>query len=170
MCGEDQGSALAGIFGRSSCPEFTTEAYTTVLYHNKNPSLYDEIKLKLPADLGDQHHLLFTFLHVSCQRKPVAPDQEKNVETPIGYSWLPLCRNGKLTCGEFNLPVMQEEPPPNYSYIFPEVLLPGTRWIDNHKPIFNVVLDAHTTVHPLVSSYIYTLYYSIKIRSPPLVK
>ncbi|XP_050551818.1 dedicator of cytokinesis protein 7 isoform X1 [Spodoptera frugiperda] len=149
MSGESEGSALPAIFGRSSCPEFTNEAYTTVLYHNKNPSLYDEIKLKLPADLGDQHHLLFTFLHVSCQRKPVAPDQEKNLETPVGYSWLPLCRNGKLTCGDFSLPVMLEEPPPNYSYIFPDVQLPGTRWIDNHKPIFNITLDAHTTVHPL---------------------
>ncbi|XP_063618134.1 dedicator of cytokinesis protein 7 [Cydia splendana] len=149
MSGEQQASALPAIFGRSSCPEYTSEAFTTVLYHNKNPSLYDEIKIKLPADLGDQHHLLFTFLHISCQRKPVAPEQEKNVETVVGYSWLPLCRNGKLTCGEFNLPVMQEEPPPNYSYIFPDVLLPGTRWIDNHKPIFSVTLDAHTTVHPL---------------------
>ncbi|XP_026490440.2 dedicator of cytokinesis protein 7 isoform X1 [Vanessa tameamea] len=148
MAGEDQASALPAIFGRSSCPEFSTEAYTTVLYHNKSPSLYDEVKLKLPADLGDQHHLLFTFLHVSCQRKPVAPEHEKSVETTLGYSWLPLCRNGKLTCGEFSLPVMQEEPPPNYSYIFPDVLLPGTRWIDNHKPIFNVSLDAYTTVHP----------------------
>ncbi|XP_013192989.1 dedicator of cytokinesis protein 7 [Amyelois transitella] len=149
MCGEQQSGALPAIFGRSSCPEFTTEAYTTVIYHNKNPSLYDEIKLKLPADLGDQHHLLFTFLHVSCQRKPVAPEQEKNVDTPVGYSWLPLCRNGKLTCGEFNLPVMQEEPPPNYSYIFPDVQLPGTRWIDNHKPIFSICLEPYTTVHPL---------------------
>ncbi|CAB3248141.1 unnamed protein product [Arctia plantaginis] len=149
MSGESEELALPAIFGRSSCPEFTNEAYTTVLYHNKNPSLYDEIKIKLPADLGDQHHLLFTFLHVSCQRKPVAPDQEKNVETPVGYSWLPLCRNGKLASGDFNLPVMQEEPPANYSYISPEVLLPGTRWIDNHKPIFSITLDAHTTVHPL---------------------
>ncbi|KAJ2944480.1 hypothetical protein O0L34_g3827 [Tuta absoluta] len=149
MSGEDQSLALPAIFGRSSCPEFATEAYTTVLYHNKNPSLYDEIKLKLPADLGDQHHLLFTFLHVSCQRKPVAPEQEKNVETVVGYSWLPLCRNNKLTCGEFSLPVMTEEPPANYSYIFPDVLLPGTRWIDNHKPIFTLSLDPHTTVHPL---------------------
>ncbi|XP_050685080.1 dedicator of cytokinesis protein 7 isoform X2 [Leptidea sinapis] len=148
MSGEHQDSALPNIFGRSSCPEFTTEAYTTVLYHNKNPSLYDEIKIKLPADLGDQHHLLFTFVHVSCQRKPVAPDHEKNVETPVGYSWLPLCRNGKLTSGEFCLPAMQEEPPPNYSYISPDVLLPGTRWIDNHKPIFTVALEPYTTVHP----------------------
>nr|XP_037877673.1 dedicator of cytokinesis protein 7 isoform X2 [Bombyx mori] len=149
MSGEQEDAALPAIFGRSACSEFTTEAYTTVIYHNKNPSLYDEIKLKLPADLGDQHHLLFTFLHISCQRKPVAPDLEKNVETPVGYSWLPLCRNGKLSCGEFSLPVMQEEPPDNYSYIFPDVQLPGTRWIDNHRPIFNISLDPHTTVHPL---------------------
>ncbi|XP_045511771.1 dedicator of cytokinesis protein 7 [Colias croceus] len=148
MSGEDQSAALPNIFGRSSCPEFSTEAYTTVLYHNKNPSLYDEIKIKLPADLGDQHHLLFTFLHVACQRKPVAPDQEKNVETPVGYTWLPLCRNGKLSCGEHALPLMAEAPPDNYSYIFPDVLLPGTRWIDNHRPLFSVALEAHTTVHP----------------------
>lgn len=45
---------------------------------------------------------------------------------------------------------MQEEPPPNYSYIFPDVLLPGTRWIDNHKPVLSITLDAHTTVHPQV--------------------
>ncbi|GBP46865.1 Dedicator of cytokinesis protein 6 [Eumeta japonica] len=152
MAGEDQSSALPAIFGRSSCPEFSTEAYTTVIYHNKCPSIYDEIKIKLPANLGDQHHLLFTFLHISCQRKPVTPDQEKNVETPVGYSWLPLCCDGKLTCGEFSLPVMQEEPPPNYSYIFPDVQLPGTRWIDNHKSIFTLTLDAYSTVHPLDSN------------------
>ncbi|XP_038219758.1 dedicator of cytokinesis protein 7 [Zerene cesonia] len=148
MSGEDQSAALPNIFGRSSCPEFSTEAYTTVLYHNKSPSLYDEIKIKLPADLGDHHHLLFTFLHVACQRKPVAPEQEKNVETPVGYTWLPLCRNGKLSCGEHALPLMAEAPPDNYSYIFPDVLLPGTRWIDNHRPLFGVALDACTTVHP----------------------
>ncbi|KAG7311828.1 hypothetical protein JYU34_002911 [Plutella xylostella] len=86
LSGENQEDALPAIFGRSSCPEFSTEAYTTVLYHNKNPSLYDEIKLKLPADLGDQHHLLFTFLHVSCQRKPVPQGQEKDLTTVLGYS------------------------------------------------------------------------------------
>lgn len=35
MAGEDQSLALNSIFGRSSCPEFTSEAYTTVTYHNK---------------------------------------------------------------------------------------------------------------------------------------
>ncbi|XP_048483220.1 dedicator of cytokinesis protein 7 [Plutella xylostella] len=152
LSGENQEDALPAIFGRSSCPEFSTEAYTTVLYHNKNPSLYDEIKLKLPADLGDQHHLLFTFLHVSCQRKPVPQGQEKDLTTVLGYSWIPLCRNGKLTCGEFSLPVLLEPPPRHYSYISPDVQLPGTRWLDNHKPVLLVTLHPLSTVHPLDSS------------------
>jgi hypothetical protein len=41
-----------------------------------------QIKVKLPAVLGDQHHLLFTFYHVSCQRKA----DEKTIETPVGYT------------------------------------------------------------------------------------
>jgi hypothetical protein len=35
MCGEEETHALPAIFGKSSCPEYTTEAYTTVSYHNK---------------------------------------------------------------------------------------------------------------------------------------
>jgi hypothetical protein len=35
MCGEEETHALPVIFGKSSCPEYTTEAYTTVSYHNK---------------------------------------------------------------------------------------------------------------------------------------
>ncbi|XP_021924154.1 dedicator of cytokinesis protein 6 isoform X3 [Zootermopsis nevadensis] len=82
MCGEEESHALPVIFGKSSCPEYTTEAYTTVSYHNKSPDFYDEMKIKLPANLGDQHHLLFTFYHVSCQRKV----EQTTVETPVGYT------------------------------------------------------------------------------------
>jgi hypothetical protein len=35
MCGEEETNALPVIFGKSSCTEYTTEAYTTVSYHNK---------------------------------------------------------------------------------------------------------------------------------------
>ncbi|XP_066997234.1 dedicator of cytokinesis protein 7 [Anabrus simplex] len=143
MNGEDERHALPVIFGKSSCPEFTTEAYTTVNYHNKCPDFYDEIKIKLPASLEDQHHLLFTFYHISCQRKV----EQQVVETPVGYTWLPVFRDGRLQIGELCLPVMMEHPPPNYSYIPPDVLLPGTKWVDNHKGIFVVVLDAVSSVH-----------------------
>lgn len=35
MAGESASSALPVLFGRSSCPEFASEAYTTVVYHNR---------------------------------------------------------------------------------------------------------------------------------------
>ncbi|CAG2054091.1 unnamed protein product, partial [Timema podura] len=143
MCGEEDCDALPVIFGKSSCPEFTTEAYTTVSYHNKCPDFYDELKIKLPANLGDHHHLLFTFYHISCQRK-VEPT---TAETPVGFTWLPIYRDGRLQSGEFCLPVMIERPPPNYSFIPPDVLLPGTKWVDNHKGIFLVTLGAVSSVH-----------------------
>ncbi|KAG7311829.1 hypothetical protein JYU34_002912 [Plutella xylostella] len=95
---------------------------------------------------------MVTFLHVSCQRKPVPQGQEKDLTTVLGYSWIPLCRNGKLTCGEFSLPVLLEPPPRHYSYISPDVQLPGTRWLDNHKPVLLVTLHPLSTVHPLDSS------------------
>lgn len=35
MAGEDPSQALPVIFGKSSCSEFTREAFTPVVYHNK---------------------------------------------------------------------------------------------------------------------------------------
>ena len=68
--------------GKSSCPEYGRHAYTSVCYHNKSPDFYEEIKIRLPADLRDHHHILFTFYHISCQRK----QDTTPTETPIGYS------------------------------------------------------------------------------------
>ncbi|XP_075219096.1 dedicator of cytokinesis [Lycorma delicatula] len=143
MSGEEELDALPVIFGKSSCPEFCSQVYTTVSYHNKCPSFYDEVKIQIPANLSDQHHLLFTFYHISCQRKA----EQNVVETPVGYTWLPIFRDGHLGRGEYCLPVMLEHPPPNYSYIGPEVMLPGTKWVDNHKGIFTVFLEPISSVH-----------------------
>lgn len=63
--------------------------------------------------------------------------------------WLPILKDGKLNVGEFNLPVMVEQPPENYSFIPPDVQLPGTKWLDNHRPVFTVTIDAVTSVHTL---------------------
>ncbi|XP_046442972.1 dedicator of cytokinesis protein 7-like isoform X3 [Daphnia pulex] len=145
MCGEQETHAMPVIFGKSSCAEFSSDYFTAVTYHNKCPDFYDEVKIKLPANLKDCHHLLFTFYHVSCQRKV----EQTAVETVVGYSWLPMLKDGSLQTGEFSLPVMLDPPPPNYLYINPEVMLPGTRWVDNHKGIFNIVIEAITSVHTL---------------------
>ncbi|XP_038048649.1 dedicator of cytokinesis protein 7-like isoform X4 [Patiria miniata] len=143
MAGEDPSTALKCIMGKSSCPEFSDHSYSSVTYHSKSPDFYEEIKIKLPADLADYHHLLFTFYHISCQRKQdVIP-----VETPIGFTWLPMMRDGRLQVGDFGLPVSMDVPPMGYSMLSPEVQLPTMRWVDSHKPLFNVEIKAVSSIH-----------------------
>ncbi|XP_036409300.1 dedicator of cytokinesis protein 7-like [Megalops cyprinoides] len=142
MAGEDPSQALPVIFGKSSCAEFQKEAYTPVIYHDKSPEFYEEVKLKIPADLTDNHHLLFTFYHISCQ-----PKQNTPLETPVGYTWIPLMQHGRLRTGSFSLPVSVEKPPPSYSVLTPDVQLPGMKWVDNHRGVFNVEVKAASSVH-----------------------
>ncbi|XP_042203401.1 dedicator of cytokinesis protein 7-like isoform X8 [Homarus americanus] len=143
MAGEEEQAAMSVIFGKSSCPEYTTEVHTAVTYHNKSPDFYDEFKIKLPPVLGDQHHILFTFYHISCQKK----NEEKTIETPVGYTWIPVYRDGRLKTGYHSLPVMMERPPSNYPYITADIQLPGTKWVDNHKGLFTVSVEAVSSVH-----------------------
>uniref|UniRef100_A0A670KJP4 Dedicator of cytokinesis 6 n=1 Tax=Podarcis muralis TaxID=64176 RepID=A0A670KJP4_PODMU len=142
MAGEDPGQAMPVIFGKSSCSDFAKEAYTAVVYHNKSPEFYEEFKLKIPANLTDNHHLLFTFYHISCQQKQNTP-----LETPVGYTWIPLMQHGRLRTGQFCLPVSVDKPPPSYSVLTPDVQLPGMKWVDNHKGVFNVEVLAVSSVH-----------------------
>uniref|UniRef100_A0A670ZWW0 Dedicator of cytokinesis 6 n=1 Tax=Pseudonaja textilis TaxID=8673 RepID=A0A670ZWW0_PSETE len=142
MAGEDPSQAMPVIFGKSSCSEFVKEAYTAVVYHNKSPEFYEEFKLKIPANLTDNHHLLFTFYHISCQQKQNTP-----LETPVGYTWIPLMQHGRLRTGQFCLPVSVDKPPPSYSVLTPDVQLPGMKWVDNHKGVFSVEILAVSSVH-----------------------
>uniref|UniRef100_A0A669DN86 Dedicator of cytokinesis 7 n=1 Tax=Oreochromis niloticus TaxID=8128 RepID=A0A669DN86_ORENI len=142
MNGEDPSNAMPVIFGKSSCADFYKEAYTAVVYHNRSPDFHDEIKIKLPASLSDHHHILFTFYHVSCQQKQNTP-----LETPVGYTWIPMLQNGRLRTGHFCLPVSLEKPPQSYSVLSPDVPLPGMKWVDNHRGVFNVEVVAVSTIH-----------------------
>uniref|UniRef100_A0A8C1H180 Dedicator of cytokinesis 7 n=1 Tax=Cyprinus carpio TaxID=7962 RepID=A0A8C1H180_CYPCA len=147
MNGEDPSNAMPVIFGKSSCAEYSKEAYTAVVYHNRSPDFLDEVKIKLPASLTDHHHILFTFYHVSCQQKQNTP-----LETPVGYTWIPMLQNGRLRTGHFCLPVSLEKPPQSYSVLSPDVSpflvpLPGMKWVDNHRGVFNVEVVAASTIH-----------------------
>uniref|UniRef100_A0AAX7SRI2 Dedicator of cytokinesis 7 n=1 Tax=Astatotilapia calliptera TaxID=8154 RepID=A0AAX7SRI2_ASTCA len=119
MNGEDPSNAMPVIFGKSSCADFYKEAYTAVVYHNRSPDFHDEIKIKLPASLSDHHHILFTFYHVSCQQKQNTP-----LETPVGYT--------------ITWPFLS---------LFLSVPLPGMKWVDNHRGVFNVEVVAVSTIH-----------------------
>uniref|UniRef100_A0AAQ4S6U5 Dedicator of cytokinesis 8 n=1 Tax=Gasterosteus aculeatus aculeatus TaxID=481459 RepID=A0AAQ4S6U5_GASAC len=144
MSGEDPGCSLPVIFGKSSGPEFLQEVHTAVTYHNKSPDFYEEVKLALPARLTERHHLLFTFNHISCQQKQ---NQSGSCETLIGYSWLPIVNNDRLQTGQFCLPIVLERLPVNYSLHTPEVNNPPVKWMEGHKGIFNLEIQAVSSVH-----------------------
>uniref|UniRef100_A0A672S130 Dedicator of cytokinesis 8 n=1 Tax=Sinocyclocheilus grahami TaxID=75366 RepID=A0A672S130_SINGR len=146
MSGEDPSCAMPVIFGKSSGPEFLQEVYTPVTYHNRSPDFYDEIKIHLPARLTEKHHLLFTFYHISCQQKQ---NQTGSLETLIGYSWLPLLNNDRLQTGQQCLPIILDKLPVNYSLHSPEKLpaqVPPVKWLENHKGLFNLELQAVSSV------------------------
>ncbi|EYC06394.1 hypothetical protein Y032_0076g1034 [Ancylostoma ceylanicum] len=132
------------IFARGPGCEMVSVIRTAVVYHNKTPHIADEIKLRIPVDLDDGHHLLFTFYHISCK----ANNKDEEVEYPIGYSWLPLFRDGRLSTGDFHLPICLDRLPSSYGYLSPDVALPNVRWLDAHKPAFNLSVTAISTVHP----------------------
>ncbi|CAH2294063.1 dedicator of cytokinesis 8 isoform X1 [Pelobates cultripes] len=145
MSGEDPKSSMPVIFGKSNGPEFLEEVCTTVTYHNKAPDFYEEVKIKLPAHLTKKHHLLFTFYHISCQ-----PKQGATMETVLGYSWLPLLAHDRLQTGHYCLPVAIDKLPANYSMHSPEKMpaqIPPMKWIEGHKGVFNLGLQAISSVH-----------------------
>uniref|UniRef100_A0A3Q3MR76 Dedicator of cytokinesis 8 n=1 Tax=Labrus bergylta TaxID=56723 RepID=A0A3Q3MR76_9LABR len=146
MSGEDPACALPVIFGKSNGPEFLSEVYTPVTYHNKSPDFYEEVKLALPARLTERHHLLFTFYHISCQQK----QNQSSCETLIGYSWLPMVNNERLQTGQFCLPIALDRLPVNYSLQTPEKLplqIPPVKWMEGHKGLFNLEIQAVSSVH-----------------------
>uniref|UniRef100_A0A7N8X1U5 Dedicator of cytokinesis 8 n=1 Tax=Mastacembelus armatus TaxID=205130 RepID=A0A7N8X1U5_9TELE len=147
MSGEDPRCSLPVILGKSSGPELLQEVYTPVTYHNKSPDFYEEVKLFLPAQLTERHHLLFTFYHISCQQKQ---NQSGSCETLIGYSWLPILNNDRLQTGQFCLPILLERLPINYSLHTPEKLplqVPPVKWMESHKGLFNLEVQAVSSVH-----------------------
>lgn len=137
---------LECVFGKSSTAAMQSEAWSAVTYHNKAPDFYEEIKIKLPPNLTPEHHLLFTFYHISCSAGK-KPDEKGPTETPIGYTWIPALNEGRLSLGEFLLPVSLEKLPSSYSMLSTEVHLPGIKWMEGHKGVFNVAVRAVSSVH-----------------------
>ncbi|XP_072556406.1 dedicator of cytokinesis protein 9-like isoform X3 [Paramormyrops kingsleyae] len=74
---EEEAQALKCIYGRPGGPLFTQSAFTTVLHHQQNPEFYDEIKMELPTQLHEKHHLFFTFYHVGCDNNNKASTKRK---------------------------------------------------------------------------------------------
>ncbi|KAM4772704.1 dedicator of cytokinesis protein 10-like isoform 2-T2 [Rhinophrynus dorsalis] len=148
---EEGSQPLKCIYGKPGGPLFTTAAYTTILHHSQNPDFYDEVKIELPTQLHEKHHILFSFHHVTCDINAKANAKKKEaLETPVGFAWLPLLKKKKLTSQDHLIPVATCLPPKYLSF---EDATTGKsvsdlKWVDGGKPLFKV--------STLVASTIYT--------------
>ncbi|XP_058510531.1 dedicator of cytokinesis protein 9 isoform X3 [Solea solea] len=143
---EDDAQPLKCIYGRPGGPLFTKQAYAAILHHQQNPEFYSEIKMELPTQLHEKHHLLFTFYHVSCDSNSKKKDL---VETPVGSAWLPLLRDGRVIMNEQQLPVAANLPAGYLSSQDGVSKHSGSeiKWVDGGKPVFKVSTHLVSTVY-----------------------
>uniref|UniRef100_A0A8D2NLJ5 Dedicator of cytokinesis 11 n=1 Tax=Zonotrichia albicollis TaxID=44394 RepID=A0A8D2NLJ5_ZONAL len=142
---------LKCIYGKPGGPLLTTHAYAAVLHHNQSPEFYDEIKIELPIHLHQKHHLLFTFYHVSCEINTKATSKKQDtVETQVGFSWVPLLKDGRVVPLERQLPVSCSLPPgylglaDSDSRKQPSM---DAKWVDGAKPLFKIRIHLDSTIY-----------------------
>uniref|UniRef100_A0A8D0D8E7 Dedicator of cytokinesis 10 n=1 Tax=Sander lucioperca TaxID=283035 RepID=A0A8D0D8E7_SANLU len=152
---EEVAKPLKCIYGKPGGPVLTTAACSTVLHHSQNPDFYDEVKIELPTQLHEKHHLLFSFYHITCDINAKTNAKRKEaLETPVGYSWLPLLKEGRLSSQEFSVPVSCNLPPGYLAIKEASNTKSGAdvKWVDGGKTIFkvstNVVSTVYTQVRP----------------------
>ena len=82
--------------------------------------VYHQVKVALPTQLTDRHHLVFTFYHVSCDLSKMTSTKaasgktsvrksQHSLEATVGHAWLPLLINGRWGVGV--------HAPPGISYL-----------------------------------------------------
>ncbi|XP_013133698.1 PREDICTED: dedicator of cytokinesis protein 9 [Papilio polytes] len=159
---------LQVIYGRTG---MMCQYRCSVLHHNANPSWCDEAKIRLPATITAKHHLLFTFHHISCD---LTKKNDTNVETCIGYAWVPLLKNDKLIEELINLPIATHLPS-GYLSIQPLGLGKGNTgpevvWVEGEKQLFRcqLVLDSTVVTRDIHLHNLFThAERLIKSNSPP---
>uniref|UniRef100_A0A3Q1ERQ1 Dedicator of cytokinesis 11 n=1 Tax=Acanthochromis polyacanthus TaxID=80966 RepID=A0A3Q1ERQ1_9TELE len=103
---EEGAASLKCIYGKPGDSLFTSSTYAAVLHHNQSPEFYDEVKIELPVHVHEKHHILFTFYHISCESSSKASSKKRDgVESLVGYSWMPLLKDGRMQSLELQLPV-----------------------------------------------------------------
>uniref|UniRef100_A0A1A8G084 Dedicator of cytokinesis 10 n=1 Tax=Nothobranchius korthausae TaxID=1143690 RepID=A0A1A8G084_9TELE len=147
---EEVAKPLKCIYGKPGGPVFTTTASSTVLHHSQNPDFYDEVKVELPIQLHEKHHLLFSFYHVTCDiNAKTNAKRKETLETPVGYSWLPILKEGRVSSQEFNIPVSCNLPPGYLAIKEASSTKNGAdvKWVDGGKAIFKLSTNVVSTVY-----------------------
>nr|XP_014342168.1 PREDICTED: dedicator of cytokinesis protein 10 [Latimeria chalumnae] len=148
---EEGAKPLKCIYSKPGGPVFTSAAWMTVLHHVQNPDFYDEVKIELPSQLHEKHHILFSFYHVTCDITAKGSSKKKEgLETPVGYAWLPLLKEGRVISSEHNIPVAS-----GLLFGYLSIQDTGTgkqtgmsiRWVDGGKSLFKVSTHVVSTVY-----------------------
>uniref|UniRef100_A0A8C2MZB7 Dedicator of cytokinesis 10 n=1 Tax=Cricetulus griseus TaxID=10029 RepID=A0A8C2MZB7_CRIGR len=157
---EDGAKPMKCIYGKPGGPLFTSAAYTAVLHHSQNPDFSDEVKIELPTQLHEKHHLLFSFYHITCDINAKANAKKKeSLETSVGYAWLPLMKHDQIASQEYNIPITTTLPP---NYLSIQDSTSGKqggsdiKWVDGGKPLFKVstfVVSTVNTQDPHVNAF-----------------
>ncbi|XP_005082569.2 dedicator of cytokinesis protein 10 isoform X10 [Mesocricetus auratus] len=157
---EDGAKPMKCIYGKPGGPLFTSAAYTAVLHHSQNPDFSDEVKIELPTQLHEKHHLLFSFYHITCDINAKANAKKKEaLETSVGYAWLPLMKHDQIASQEYNIPITTTLPP---NYLSIQDSASGKqggsdiKWVDGGKPLFKVstfVVSTVNTQDPYVNAF-----------------
>ncbi|KAM9836745.1 dedicator of cytokinesis protein 11 [Aulostomus maculatus] len=144
---EEAAAPLKCIYGKPGDSLFTSGIYAAVLHHNQSPEFYDEVKIELPVHLHEKHHILFSFYHISCESSSKASSKKREgVESLVGYSWMPLLKDGRMQSMELQLPVAATLPP-GYLCQDTRKSQPDIKWVENAKTLFKVRTHVASTIH-----------------------
>ena len=112
-------------------------------HHQTTPQFYEEIKIELPPNVHDGHHLRFIIYHVAVDPKKKGSirgqSTSEDVLTEIGTAWLQLKhRDGRLVSDGVDLPVFvttKEKPLPDR---FMSKIPPEGNWVDGGRKVLSV--------------------------------
>ncbi|XP_028330887.1 dedicator of cytokinesis protein 11 isoform X3 [Gouania willdenowi] len=146
---DDEGAnALKCIYSKPGDSIFTASTYAAVLHHNQSPEFYDEVKIELPVHVHEKHHILFSFYHISCESSSKSSGKRKDgVETLVGYSWMPLLKDGRMQSCDLQLPVAATLPA-GYLCQDARKSQPDVKWVENAKTLFKVRTHVASTIYP----------------------
>uniref|UniRef100_A0A7N8YD32 Dedicator of cytokinesis 11 n=1 Tax=Mastacembelus armatus TaxID=205130 RepID=A0A7N8YD32_9TELE len=148
---DEEGAApLKCIYGKPGDSLFASSTYAAVLHHNQSPEFYDEVKIELPVHVHEKHHILFTFYHISCESNSKASSKKREgVESLVGYSWVPLLKDGRMQSVELQLPVAATLPA-GYLCQDTRKSQPDIKWVENAKTLFKVRTHVVSTIYAQV--------------------
>ncbi|XP_067949265.1 dedicator of cytokinesis protein 9-like isoform X3 [Watersipora subatra] len=150
---EESALPLKCIYNRPRGSVFTSSATCAVVHHSTSPEFYEEVKICLPSELTERHHILMTFYHVSCEASVKVSRQGNRssiIDSVIGYSWVPLMRQKRICDGDHVLSMASVLPPGYLSHEHPgisKITGPDVKWHDGGKGIFKMKLRLHSTIY-----------------------